>query len=487
MAPPRLSRADGVPAHASELDGGSRRPRPTPRQPATRDRGRRGHPPVGRCGAPERRRPLTTTEQDAAADGTAGALQLPAEERPSSYRWVVVANLWLQQEVMFLTASAVGILLPALQEDLGFSTIGAGWLGASRFIGPALLTLPASVLLARATRPLPFAALMWIAGATALVLAVVPSFWWLVAALAVHATLASFTRIPAAAVRLRWMARREFGVVMGLTLGFTAAGQSGVIAFIPFVLPWLGWRGLFVFAGLAMIGTGALWLLTMRFGRGREVRPEEPNDRPRDAGFRAVLMAGMRHREFTLIGLAMLANGGVWQGFQLFLPTFLHQERGMELTQVGIVASLMPLGGMAGTFASGWVSDRIGFRRPLIYLVAGLQPLAYIALLTPMPLPALLVLALVSGVVAWAPATVLQTVAYEVPGTSVDDVVIGQGVIRTVTTVGAISMPLVISGVATAAGSLYLGLLVIAVFPFTTAVMGWILPETGPRAQSAAA
>ncbi len=367
---------------------------------------------------------MATTEQR--EEAVASALDVSADERPSNYRWIVIANLWLQQETMFLTASAIGILLPALQADLHFSTVGAGWLGASRFIGPALLTLPASVILARATRPLPFASLMWAAGGTAFLLAIVPSLAWLMVALAIHATLASFNRIPAAAVRLRWMARKEFGVVMGLTLGFTAAGQSGVIAFIPFVLPWLGWRGLFVAAGLSMIATGALWLVVMRIGRGREVRPEESDEPVERGSFWTSLIAGMRHREFTLIGVAMLANAGVWMAYQLFLPTFLHDQRGMELTRVGLVASLMPLGGMAGTVSAGWLSDRIGLRRPVIYPMALAQPLLYASLLAPLPLPALLVLALIVGFLAWAPATVLQTVAYEVPGTTVDDIVVGR-------------------------------------------------------------
>ncbi len=55
--------------------------------------------------------------------------------------------------------------------------------------------------------------------------------------------------------------------------------------------------------------------------------------------------------------------------------------------------------------------------------------------------------------------------------------------IRTVTTVGNIMMPLAISVIATAADSLQTGLLVISVLPLSVVLMGWLLPETGPRAQ----
>lgn len=412
-------------------------------------------------------------------------LHTSASTRLSRYRWVVIVTLFLHQQATLILTSALGLLLPLLERDLDFTPRFAGWLGASRFLGPILLTLPASLYLARMRSPLTYAGLLGASGCLMVATGLAPSAIFLLIGLAVYSTAAMLVQIPQARTRLQWVGPHEFGLVVGITLGLAAGGQSSAIVAVPYLLPLLGgWRGLFFVVGAFTLLMAVLWPLILRIGRGREVKP--PEDAPEAAvPLRETLARAVRHRTFALVGLTLLANAGAWAGFQLFLPSYLHDERGIDLRTVGWVAGVMPLGGMLGTVVGGWFSDRLGRRRPAIWPLALMQPACYLLLLAPLPVPVLMLLGFLVGLGVWAPGTALNTMAHEVPGASEDDVVVGQGVVRSLMGLGNLAFPVAIG---LAAGSLSLGasLAGLSLLPLAVAALGWLLPETGPAARSPA-
>lgn len=72
----------------------------------------------------------------------AGEATLRKEPYPR-YRWVIIVQLWLHQELAFLLSSTMGILLPAIRADIPFGMLGLGWLGSARSAAQCL-NLPSS-------------------------------------------------------------------------------------------------------------------------------------------------------------------------------------------------------------------------------------------------------------------------------------------------------------------------------------------------------
>ena len=87
-------------------------------------------------------------DEDSLGKGmTAGEVAL-REERYPRYRWMIIVQLWLHQELAFLLSSTMGILLPAIRADISFGLLGLGWLGSARSAAQCL-SLPASPFLVR--------------------------------------------------------------------------------------------------------------------------------------------------------------------------------------------------------------------------------------------------------------------------------------------------------------------------------------------------
>src|SRR5262245_37684862 len=73
-------------------------------------------------------------------------------------------------------------------------------------------------------------------------------------------------------------------------------------------------------------------------------------------------------------------------GFGIFFPYFalyLHENAGLDGTQVGIVMAVMPLVGMVAQPLWGYVADRTGARRTILILVTVAAALAFAALSQP--------------------------------------------------------------------------------------------------------
>ncbi len=388
---------------------------------------------------------------------------------------VIIGILWLQQEFGLLAHSALGIMLPTMQADLDFGTVEAGWLGAARGLVTTLFVLPASLVLVRFRSKWIYTALLTLAGVGLLAASRTPSFLLLYAAFLVYISGAALIQVPVAIIRLQWIRPQEFATVMGLGQSMNAGGQSASIMAIPWLLLWLGgWRSLFVALGAVLLGLTALWI-----GLGRSRESAEP--RPADVGLSSLRQV-LRRRDYVLIGLAMFGNSTAWNTTLLFLPTYLVQTRGMDLAIVGVVEGLMPLGGLFACLAGGALSDRLGRRKPIIWPIGLLGPLAYLSLLIPLPLPLLFVAALATGYCAWGPWPALQTTLYELPDVKAEEVAIGQSLAQTISTFGTMTGPIAAGLLAQFTGSLALGMGLMGLLTGMTGVIGLALPETGPRA-----
>ena len=169
----------------------------------------------------------------------------------------------------------------------------------------------------------------------------------------------------------------------------------------------------------------------------------------------------------------------------LFLPTYLVSERNLPLTTAGFITALLALGGLVSTLSVGFLSDRIGLRRPTIWPVGFLLPFMYFILLSDISLPWTIVVASVIGYLTWAPFPAIQSIPFELPGIAPSEVAVGQALIRTLQTSMNLMGPIVAGAVGEGTGSLRLGILALAAFPFITGIMGLMLPETGPGRRSA--
>ncbi len=185
-----------------------------------------------------------------------------------------------------------------------------------------------------------------------------------------------------------WFRDRVYGLVSGFTILMGNLGSILAAKPLSALLNIWTWREVFIAIGILSL---ALALLTFVFVRNR----------PEDAGFPSVReMDGMtshaeRHQHWTKDLIKVFRNITVWPGFwinfgmagSLFafaglwgIP-LLRDSFNLSRDEASLYTTITLISLAVGTFLSGWISDHIGLRKPVILISAGIYTLAWLALI----------------------------------------------------------------------------------------------------------
>lgn len=258
--------------------------------------------------------------------------------------------------------NVMSLLLPVIRQDIDLSATEAGLLTGFAFVLVyGVVALPYSRLTDRRgpQLTLPLAMAVWSVGTLACGLAA--SFPLLfVARMLVGTGDAGF--LPAANTALATLFPREkLGrALAGLTLG-TGSGQVIGFTLAGVIAAELGWRTLFqLLGGVGIVYAGLLFLLWRMLFPARTA-PEAA------ARVAAPAPPPLRHAVKGLLvipGFAALLGGAVAHalsayGTQQWMPTFLHEQHGMALGEIGIWMGLVFSSvSIIGTSGTGLVIDR---------------------------------------------------------------------------------------------------------------------------------
>lgn len=391
------------------------------------------------------------------------------------YRWVMAGQLWMHWGIGFIFFQALGVFLPALQQDFRFGAAQAGWLGSLRAVGQ-LLVFPASLVLVRFNANRLIGILLTIGVAAMLVQVSAPGLAILMVGMTLHAVAIGWLQIPGVFVRLQWIPTREMATVQGIQMAAGAITAIAMLAGGPYLIEALGWRGaLFLIAVLLGVCAAAWWT----FQRERITNHYQSG---MASAYRWETVKGtVRRKEFWLLGGAIAGGGGTYFTTIVFLPSYFHLERGLSLATAGAIVSVMPLGGLVASLCSGLLSDRLGLRKPFIWSAGLVLPPLYLTMLMPIPIGFLWLVAFVVGYFAFAPFVILNAIPFELPNVGPREVAIGQSLTQTIGTLGQLILPVVAGLIAGSFDSYRVGLLALVAFPLSFALGGVFLPETGPR------
>lgn len=301
----------------------------------------------------------------------------------------------------FIDRQIVGILAIPIKADLGLSDTQLGLMGGLAFaLLYSGLGIPIAMLADRFSRTgiITIALAVW-SGMTALC-GLANNFWQLFLARVgvgigeaggvapAHSLISDY--FPSHQ-RARALSVYSFGVPIGSALGIVF---GGVIATM------IDWRVAFFAVGLAGVALAPVFRLTVTEPpRGGMDRPREQAPAP---GFRLILRTLARKPSFWLLSFGAACASMVGYGLFFWLPSFFVRSYGITLLEASLYfGAIVLLGGVAGIWAGGWLSDRFGQAKrsryalfPAIaflgtlpcYLIAILSPslvLAFVVLLVP--------------------------------------------------------------------------------------------------------
>ena len=278
-----------------------------------------------------------------------------------SYKWCVVALLWVVCFFNYADRQAIFSVFPVLHSDLGLSDVQLGVAGASFMWMYALFGPLAGWLGDRLSRKgLILGALIFWSCMTAAT-ALAHNYWQLTACRALGGLGEAFYFPASMSLIGDYHGARTRSRAMALHQSSVYGGTIGGSVISGWIAQYHGWRPMFGCFGLAgIVWAVVLWGLLREPGRGlaEEARPAQP----RAPG---TLRDVLANRLVVLLILAFIGANFVAMVFLTWMPSYLYRTFSMSLTMAGWTATAyLQMASVTGVLCGGVAADWLSRRRP---------------------------------------------------------------------------------------------------------------------------
>jgi CP family cyanate transporter-like MFS transporter len=400
----------------------------------------------------------------------ADSAQEKQEDRPARYRFVIEVLLFLSyfvfglswigyspflkeiQSQFRLSYASVGLVISAVSFAKIFMPLVAGYLalrlGVSRTILIGMVCICASLLT-------PFSS----------------SFRELLATRVIFGVGGAVVVTLIGPAVMQWFPRGELAIVNGFNY---VAVNSGITLSLFVTIPLaerLGRKTTLVgFAAVsAAITVG--WLL---FGKHR--RPSRTAPPSASEGYGSVL----RMKEAWWLTFAGSGPLCIYLVFNTWLPTYYSTAMAMTKVQAAQLTGLANMVGIPTAVIGGILTRKAGRRKPFIVLSGLLTGVAAFGLFLTRNVALLSASAVVFGIGLFLWIAPLTTLAMELPGMTPRRLAMLNGFFYSVGYLAAFLAPVITGAMRDRTGSFIPGFVLFAVFSWSLALAGLMLPETGP-------
>lgn len=307
---------------------------------------------------------------------TTDTIRTGVKARGIPYWWIAVTVFFLGWIVMYADRTILSPVMTTLQQEWGLSKAQLGLISSWFFLSYAALQIPSGVLgdkLGRKAVLVPGIILFGLTTAWSGIVRTFSSFLFARVmtgvgegvyygpqyALSSEAIPQRFRTIGTAIINSGMAFGTSLGLILSSWLAFDLGG---------------GWRLPFY---VMAVPTVVVALLVAFFIKERVSEGPKAAAAAQETGPKPTLADLFRNRNLVAVYIMVFCSLYGFFAVLTWLPYYLQTARGMAGAEVGIISSLVPWASIPGAIFFGYLSDKLGKRKPLAYF---LVPLATIAL-----------------------------------------------------------------------------------------------------------
>jgi len=399
--------------------------------------------------------------------------------RSWNYGWVVIGAFMAIDSMVMAIGFSLGVFLIPMSEELGMSLGQSGWMGSANWLVPAIFAIPVASVLSRYSPKKVVAISTLLSVPLVFIQGWAPDYWTLmlsrVAFMAV--TLARFPARPL--LIQQWFKTDRIAVVNSvLTVGMGAVGASVIFVTGDLIEALDGWRNTFYLYGGITFLIFLLWMIL-----GRENIPSGTGVK-KDVRETTPIKVILKYKTLWLLGIGVTGDMLCFGAMETLWPQYAVEKGIVTIEQSSYCLGLSYYGFMVGCFLGGFISNKIGRRKPLLWIPGIFLPFLTLGILFSESFVFLALFWTLWGL-SEVYFPIIMTIPYELPGIRPKEVAVATAFVVSVFTAGAALGPMMAGHIADAFNdNIRMALAVTCIFPFLLVIAGLIIPETGTRKRS---
>lgn len=407
----------------------------------------------------------------------------PETEKPTPYRYVIESLLFFTYVVFGISWIAITPLVGELQNEFKISLTQLGMLTTMVSIAKVVAPLLTGLLAVRiglkktillGSLCISFAALAPFANDFNLFLA--SRFIFGIGGAIVVTLLGPMV--------MQWFSKEEMPIITAFN---NVAVNTGITITLFATVPLaavLGWRNTLLAYGLLSVALAVAWAV---FGKEAPAGANAPAGAGRAAAPTVRYMDVWRMKETWIIAVSFAGPLALYLAFNTWMPKYYMEAFGMTKAAASQYTGLFNLVGIPTAIAAGFLTKKLGLRRPFIIGAGVLMGFAAFGMFSFNHPVVLLVSAVGLGIAMFTYVGPLFTAPMELEGMTPQHVSLMMGTVFSFAYFFSSLSPVVVGYMHDVTGSFVPGFTIWAALSWVLAVGGLLLPETGPRGKKPAA
>lgn len=270
----------------------------------------------------------------------------------------------------YLARVSPGVMSHSLQMDFHASAAGLGLLSSFFYYPYILMQIPVGLMVDRYSIRRLLTTMALITAIGCYVFGVAPNLWVAALGRALIGFSAAFAMVSALKLAATWFPAERLGLLAGLTQALGMWGAAFGEAPVSFVMEQVGWRHTMYYMALMFL---LLSILILKFVQ------DSPIDKKSSLAHRTIKPQKIKKSLSIILSNPQTWIAALYAGFifaptavlaEFWGPSYLQYGRGLSQHAAAFANGLIFIGWGVGGPIAGWLSDKMGMRKPLMYFSA---------------------------------------------------------------------------------------------------------------------